>query len=195
MLAFLGQARTVLLVLIAWCLAQVMGNLYQAPLTAVIPDRVATSRRGVASAVSGVASVVGGVVGVGIASLFTQDLIWGYLTLGLVLALTAVLFVVSTSDPSSADLPRPPRDPRGARAQLADFLSALKDHDFACVFASRAASILGYFLVVAYELYILTDYIRLPHGLRPAQGVTVLAAISAVGPCSRRRSPVRCRTA
>jgi MFS family permease len=181
MLAFLGQARTVLLVLIAWCLAQVMGNLYQAPLTAVIPDRVATSRRGVASAVSGVASVVGGVAGVGIASLFIRDLIWGYLSLGLILALTAVLFVVSTSDPSSADLARPPRDPRRARAQLADFLSALKDHDFACVFASRAASILGYFLVVAYELYILTDYIRLPPGLRPAQGVTVLAAISAVG--------------
>ncbi len=181
MLAFLGQARTVLLVLIAWCLAQVMSNLYQAPLTAVIPDRVATSRRGVASAVSGVASVVGGVAGVGIASLFTRDLIWGYLTLGLVLALTAVLFVVSTSDASSADLGRRPRDPRSARAQLAAFLSALKDHDFACVFASRAASILGYFLVVAYELYILTDYIRLPHGLRPAQGVTVLAAISAAG--------------
>jgi MFS family permease len=181
MLAFLGQARTVLLVLIAWCLAQVMGNLYQAPLTAVIPDRVATSRRGVASAVSGVASVVGGVAGVGVASLFTSDLIWGYLILGLVLALTAVLFVVSTSDPSSADLARRPHDSRSARAQLADFLSALNDHDFACVFASRAASILGYFLVVAYELYILTDYIRLPHGLRPAQGVTVLAAISAVG--------------
>jgi MFS family permease len=67
------------------------------------------------------------------------------------------------------------------RARLADFLSALRHRDFACVFASRAASILGYFLVISYELYILTDYIKLPGGLRPAQGVTILAAISAVG--------------
>jgi MFS family permease len=181
MLAFLGRSRTVLLVLVAWCLAQVVANLYQAPLTAVIPDRVATSRRGVASAVTGVATVLGGVAGVGIASIFSRDLIRGYLALGLVLALTAILFVLATEDPPAVDLPRPPRDPRSLRAQLAAFLSALTDRDFACVFASRAASILGYFLVVTYELYILTDYIRLPHGLKPAQGVTVLAAISAVG--------------
>jgi MFS family permease len=30
-------------------------------------------------------------------------------------------------------------------------------------------------------LYILTDYIKLPGTMKPAQGVTVLAAISAVG--------------
>jgi MFS family permease len=38
--------------------------------------------------------------------------------------------------------------------------------------------ILGYFLVSGYQLYILTDYIPLPHGMRPATGVTILAAIS-----------------
>jgi len=49
------------------------------------------------------------------------------------------------------------------------------------VFASRAASILGYFLIIGYELYILTDYIALPAGMRPAQAIAVLAAIAAVG--------------
>jgi MFS family permease len=181
MLAFLGQAGTVLLVLVGWCLAQAMANLYQAPLTAVIPDRVATARRGAASAVAGVASIVGGVAGVGIASQFTAHLAWGYLALGVVLAATAAGFVLTTVDRSSAGLPKPPRDTRSVRARLADFLSALRHRDFACVFASRAASILGYFLVISYELYILTDYIKLPGGLRPAQGVTILAAISAVG--------------
>lgn len=181
MLAFLGQARTVLLVLIAWCLAQVMANLYQAPLTAVIPDRVATTRRGAASAVTGVASVIGGVAGVGLASALSRTPAWGYLALGLLLAVTAALFVVTTTDRPSAGLPRAPRDTRALRSRLAGFLSALQHRDFACVFASRAASILGYFLVVGYELYALTDYIRLPAGLKPAQGVTILAAISAVG--------------
>ena len=49
------------------------------------------------------------------------------------------------------------------------------------MFASRAASILGYFLIIGYELYILTDYIALPAGMRPAQAIAVLAAIAAVG--------------
>jgi MFS family permease len=181
LLVLLGQARAVPLVLVAWCLAQVLANLYQAPLTAVIPDRVAVTRRGVASAVTGVASVVGGVAGVGVASLFARTPGWGYLALGLLLAATAVLFVLTTTDPSSAGIPRPPRDSRPLPARFTDFLSALRHRDFACVFASRAASILGYFLVVGYELYALTDYIRLPPGLKPAQGVTILAAISAAG--------------
>jgi predicted MFS family arabinose efflux permease len=158
-----------------------VANLYQAPLTAVIPDRVPKQRRGAASAVAGVSSVLGGVAGVGLASQFTGHLGWGYLSLGVLLAATAASFVVSTADAPTAGLPRPPRDTRSPAARLADFLSALRHRDFALVFASRAAAILGYYLVISYELYILTDYIALPGRMRPAQGVTILAAISAVG--------------
>jgi len=181
MLGFLGQAGTVPLVLVAWCLAQVVANLYQAPLTAVIPDRVSRQRRGAASAVAGVASVLGGVAGVGLASQFTAHLALGYLTLGLVVAVTAAVFVLGTADPPTTQLPRPPRNQQPLVTRLTQFLSALRHRDFTLVFVSRAASILGYFVVISYELYILTDYIRLPHGLKPADGVTVLAAISAVG--------------
>jgi MFS family permease len=109
-LAWLGHSRTVPVILAAWCLAQSVVNLYQAPLTAVIPDRVAPARRGAASAVTGVASVVGGVAGVGLASLFTSDVSRGYLTLGVLLAVTAVTFVLTTGEPSSAHLPVPQRD-------------------------------------------------------------------------------------
>jgi MFS family permease len=105
----------------------------------------------------------------------------GYLTLGVLLAATAVYFVLSTADAPTGGLPRPPRDTRSAAARLAGFLSALRHRDFTLVFASRAAAILGYYLVISYELYILTDYIALPGRMRPAQGVTILAAISAVG--------------
>lgn len=37
MLVLLGQASAVPLILVAWCLAQAVANLYQAPLTAVVP--------------------------------------------------------------------------------------------------------------------------------------------------------------
>jgi MFS family permease len=181
LLALLGQASTVLAVLVAWCLAQALANIYQAPLTAVVPDRVAQSRRGAASSVAGVAAVLGGVAGVGLASQFSAHIGTGYIVLGVVLVLSAWYFVLTTADRPTAELARPPRDTRSVGARLVNFVSALRDRDFACVFASRAAAILGYFLVISYELYILTDYIKLPSGLKPAQGVTILAAISAVG--------------
>jgi MFS family permease len=176
-LALVGQAGTLLLILIAWCFTQAVANLYQAPLTAVVPDRVAPARRGAASSVAGVASVLGGVAGVGIASLFSGHLSAAYLVLGVLLVGTAWYFVLTTVDAPTGELAAPPRD--GFR--LGEFVSALRHRDFALVFASRAAAILGYFLVVSYELYILTDYIPLPGAMKPAQGVTVLAAISAVG--------------
>jgi MFS family permease len=118
---------------------------------------------------------------VGLASLFSSHVGWGYLALGGLVAVTAASFVLTTDDPSAAHLPAPQRDTRSLPARLAAFLSALTHRDFACVFASRAASIMGYFLIIGYELYILTDYIHVPAGMRPAQGVTVLAVIAAVG--------------
>ena len=153
MLVLLGQASAVPLILVAWCLAQAVANLYQAPLTAVVPDRVARARRGAASSVAGVASVAGGVAGVGLATLFSRHLALGYPILGLVLVLTAWYFVLTTADQTTGDqntgdqttgaLPRPARDTRRWRARIGDFLSALRSRDFALVFASRAAAILG----------------------------------------------------
>jgi MFS family permease len=180
-LALLGHVTTVLVMLFGWCAAQSLANLYQAPLVAVVPDRVPRARRGAAAAVTGVAMVLGGVAGVGIASQFTTRIGWGYLALGLLVVATAVSFVVNTADPPATDPPRAAPDARGAAARLADFLSALGHRDFACVFASRAVSIMGFYLIIGYELYILTDYIRLPAGLRPAEGVTVLTAIAGAG--------------
>lgn len=177
-LALLGNAGTVLMVIAGWSLVQVAANLYQAALTAVVPDRVPEHRRGAASAVVGVATSIGAVAGVGLASRFAGHLPWGYLTLGALLALTAIMFVTATTDPSSAGAPRLPRDDRSPAARLAAFTSALRHRDFAWVFGGRAAMILGYFLIAAFELYILTDYVRLPGGMKPATGVTILAAIS-----------------
>lgn len=177
-LVVLGSAGTLLLILVGWCLAQAVANCYQAALTAIVPDRVPEHRRGTASGVIGIATSVGAVAGIGLAGRFAAHLSWGYLALGIVLALTAVMFVTATTDPSSAGMPKPQRDGRPLTARLASFASALRHRDFAWVFGGRAGMILGYFLVSGYELYILTDYIPLPHGLRPAAGVTILAAIS-----------------
>ncbi|MGW7125392.1 MFS transporter [Streptomyces sp. NPDC054901] len=67
-LAFLGSVSTALLVGIGWCLVQATMNVYQAAVTAIVPDRVPAVRRGTASALVGLGLPIGGTVGVLVAS-------------------------------------------------------------------------------------------------------------------------------
>ncbi|MBG0564159.1 MFS transporter [Actinoplanes aureus] len=174
-LAVLGHARTVLLVAIGWCLGQAAMNVYQAALTAVVPDRIPVARRGVASAVVGLGVPLGGTLGVWIAARAAGTPATGYLILGAVVAAAAVVFTAFTRET------KVPRDPVGVGTQVRAFLSCLAHHDFRWAFIGRALLVLGYFAVNAYQLYVLTDHIRLPPGLEPAAAVGVLTPISMAG--------------
>ncbi|WP_328296772.1 MFS transporter [Streptomyces sp. NBC_00435] len=186
-LALLGNVSTALLVGIGWCLVQATMNVYQAAVTAIVPDRVPTARRGTASAVVGLGLPIGGTVGVLIASQTAEHLTVGYLVLGGVIAGAALLLTTLCRDlPRSADgqdatgpaAPAVPAVPKGA--QVKAFLSALGHHDFRWAFIGRALMVLGYFSVVGYQLYILDDHIHLPAGLTPPAAMAVLTPVSMV---------------
>ncbi|WP_329376740.1 MFS transporter [Streptomyces sp. NBC_01351] len=175
-LAFLGTVRTALLVGIAWCLIQATMNVYQAAVTAVVPDRIPVARRGTASAVVGLALPIGGTVGVLIASQTVGQVRTGYLVFGALVAGSALLLSAFCRDaPRSAPVAAVP-----VRQQLAAFLSALADHDFRWAFIGRALMVLGYFSVIGYQLYILDDHIELPEGLSPAAAMAVLTPVTMV---------------
>ncbi|MEN8651316.1 MFS transporter [Streptomyces sp. 21So2-11] len=175
-LAFLSTAQTALLVGIGWCLVQATMNVYQAAVTAVVPDRIPPSRRGTASALVGLALPIGGTVGVLIASQTSGHPGTGYLVFGALIAGAAVLLTSFCRDvPRSAPAPSVPR-----RERLAAFLSALSHHDFRWAFIGRALMVLGYFSVIGYQLYILDDHIALPGGMQPAAAMAILTPVSMV---------------
>ncbi|MFI5980240.1 MFS transporter [Streptomyces sp. NPDC051555] len=182
-LAFLGSVTTALLVGIGWCLIQATMNVYQAAVTAIVPDRIAVARRGTASAVVGLGLPIGGTVGVLIASQAADHLRTGYLVFGGVIAAAAMLLTAfcrdlpRTTSPvaPAADVPPAPKG-----AQVKAFLSALGHHDFRWAFIGRALMVLGYFSVVGYQLYILDDHIALPDGLTPPDAMAVLTPVSMV---------------
>ncbi|MGW0902863.1 MFS transporter [Streptomyces sp. NPDC002853] len=175
-LALLGAVRSILLVTIGWCLVQAMMNVYQAAITAVVPDRVPQERRGLASAMVGVGVPVGTIVGVTVASSFVpKDVQTGYLVLGTVIALVAVLF---TSLVHEQKLPAIETVPLGR--QLAAFGSALKAADFRWAFIGRFLMMLGYFAVILYQLYILQDHIELPGGLSPTGAVAIISPVNSL---------------
>ncbi|MFI1760802.1 MFS transporter [Streptomyces sp. NPDC020800] len=173
-LAFLGSVRTALLVGIGWCLVQATMNVYQAAVTAVVPDRIPPVRRGTASALVGLGLPIGGTVGVMIASQTAERLQVGYLMLGGVAAGAALLLAGFCRDVPR----REPSPPVSRRERLAAFLSALSHHDFRWAFIGRALMVLGYFSVMAYQLYILDDHIELPRKLAPTEAMAILTPVS-----------------
>ncbi|MER6571313.1 MFS transporter [Streptomyces sp. NPDC001093] len=176
-LAFLGSVHTALLTGIGWCLVQATMNVYQAAVTAIVPDRIPPARRGTASALVGLALPVGGTLGVLIASRTAGHLSSGYLALGLVAAAAAVLLTALCRDvPRDQGAEPAPALPR--RRRTAVFLSALSSRDFRWAFIGRALMVLGYFSVVGYQLYILDDHIALPGGLSAADAMAVLTPVS-----------------
>lgn len=179
-LAFLGSVTTALLVGIGWCLVQATMNIYQAAVTAIVPDRVPAARRGTASALVGLGLPIGGTVGVLVASQTAEHLRTGYLVFGAIVAVAALLLTgffrdVPRTGPAATDKPSVP-----LRAQLAAFLSSLASHDFRWAFIGRALMVLGYFSVVGYQLYILGDHIALPEGLTPPAAMAILTPVSMV---------------
>ncbi|KQX54481.1 MULTISPECIES: MFS transporter [unclassified Streptomyces] len=175
-LALLGAARTVLLVTIGWCLVQAMMNIYQAALTAVVPDRVPVERRGLASAMVGIGTPIGSAVGISVAALFVpHDVPMGYLVMGAVIAGAAVLFTAIVREER-----RPVAPPEPLRGQLAAFARTLRSHDFRWVFIGRFLMMLGFFSVSLFQLYILQDHIKLPPGTSPTEAVAFIAPIDAV---------------
>ncbi|MER5308792.1 MFS transporter [Streptomyces sp. NPDC002773] len=174
-LALLGAVRSILLVTVGWCLVQATMNVYQAAITAIVPDRVPMERRGLASAMVGIGTPVGTIIGVTVASAFVKDVGTGYLVLGAVIAVVAVLFTALVRE---RKVPVAPTESLGR--QLAAFGSAMREGDFRWAFIGRFLLMLGYFAVVLYQLYILQDHVDLPEGLSPAGAVAILAPIGAV---------------
>ncbi|MFF0473752.1 MFS transporter [Streptomyces sp. NPDC004284] len=174
-LALLGAARTVLLVTIGWCLVQAMMNIYQAALTAVVPDRVPVERRGLASAMVGIGTPIGSAVGISTAALFVpSDISFGYLVMGAVIAGAAVLFTAVVRERK-----RPRTEPVPLRKQLAAFADTMRSADFRWVFIGRFLMMLGFFSVSLFQMYILQDHIKLPEGLDANEAVAFLAPIDA----------------
>ena len=183
----LGSLSSIVWITVFWVVIQVALNALQGPLTAIVPDRFPRERRGVASAMVGIGTMVGGAGGVIVASMLAANLGLGYSVFGAAVLVVTLGFVLLNRDSSSKDATIAPWS---WKAFLSGFWINPRRHpDFAWAFAARFLFILGYFVVVAFQLYILTDYLRLPVAeanatmvpLSLAGMVTTLVAITIAG--------------
>ena len=174
----LGAMNTVFWIAIFWVVIQVSLNAVQGPLSAITPDRFPRERRGAASAMFGIGTQVGMTLGIMLAGTLAADIGVGYSVFGIIVVVATVLFVVLNRDWSSKDAAADPWS--WARFFSGFWINPRKHPDFFWAFTARFLLILGYFVVTAFQLYILTDYIKM--SLAEAQGAVVTLTLVALVP-------------
>jgi MFS family permease len=159
LLVGIGSLGSVLWVAVFWIVLQVSLNAVQGPFTAIIPDRYPRQRRGIASAMFGIGTSIGLTLGVVVAGQLALRLGVAYATFGGLILVATLAFVLLNRDFSSRGVPTERLTLRTLVGGL--WVSPRKNPDFAWAFTARFFFILGYFMVLFFELYLLTDYVHL----------------------------------
>lgn len=155
----IGFVQSIALIVVLATLMQLGSATLGAPLAALIADRYDVGRRGLVSAFVGLGLNVGYAVGVLIAGALAADLPVAYVSLGLGFTLVLAGFLVAARDNSSEKMAVEPF--RWGTFLRGFWINPLRYPDFAWAFTARSLYILAYFVVFAYQFYILTDFLNL----------------------------------
>ncbi|WP_223692154.1 MFS transporter [Leifsonia poae] len=183
MLLLQASAPSVVLLGLCWAGTTLTLNAFQAAYVAIVPDRVPVRRIGLVSSLVGAGMNAGVLLG-SLMFVFFPELAGpaGYTILAALVVVVAVAFVIISPDTDSRALPREPFRLRGLLSTF--WVSPRQFPDFAWVFLARVLLMLGYFLLFAFLMFALQDYIGLPADQAIGQGAllfSVNGAASIVG--------------
>lgn len=152
-------STTIFWIAALWVLAQVLLNAFQAPMSAVIADRVDERHRATASAFTGVGTALGATIGIVVAGQLLTTLGVAYTLFGGLVIVAAVAFVLLNPDRTEV---APVTDTFRWGAFFRGFwVSPRKHPDFGWAFGGRFFMVLGTQGLANYQFYVLTDYIHL----------------------------------
>lgn len=172
----LAFANSLVGLIIAWTLVQICYNFAQGPLSAIMPDRVPTARRGTFAALSGIGLMVGALGGSIVGALFFGSIAVGYVFFAVFAIVVLSLFVLLNPDRPSTAMPR---EPFGFMDFLKTFwVNPIAHPDFFWAFTGRLLLYTGYFAVTGYQLYLLRYYF---HVDQPQTVIPLLGILSLVG--------------
>jgi len=150
-------APSVAVVVLGWCIAQLLFNALLAAMVAVLPDQVPAAQRGLVSGVLGVCLPVASVVGTFVVKLFTGHQLAMFLAPCAIGGLFILVFVVRLNDRRVSRADRPTWSLR----ELANtfYVNPRTSPDFAWAFASRFMFVLAYAFLTTYQAYYLINSI------------------------------------
>jgi MFS family permease len=148
-------APSIPVVLVGWCIAQLLFNALLAALVAVLPDQVPVGQRGLVAGVLGVCVPVASVSGTFLVKLFTGNQLAMFLVPCAVGAFFILLFAVRLDDRRLARTDKPAWSLREFASTF--YVNPRKSPDFAWAFASRFMFVLAYAFLTTYQAYCLLD--------------------------------------
>lgn len=173
-LTSIGFIQSPVAITVVYCLCMVGLNMMLAPGVAVLSDRIPMRLRGTMSGFFGAGTVAGAPLGSIVGASFITNPIPGFILAGaLLLGSALVCLVVWPREPSAEDLPVA----GGGFVDLVrSFRPPRKAPDFYRAFMSRLFMLLGYQMIMAYQLYIVQDHL----GQTVAQSAATIATMSTI---------------
>ena len=151
------MAPNISVVLVGWCIAQLLFNALLAALVAVLPDQVPTAQRGLVSGVLGICLPIASVSGTFVVQLFTGNQLAMFLAPCAIGGFFVLPFVVTLKDRRLDKADRPAWSLREFASTF--YVNPRKNPDFAWAFASRFLLVLAYAFLVTFQAYYLLDKI------------------------------------
>lgn len=158
-LAGLGIATSLVGLVVAWIITQVGVNATLASLTALIPERVPKSQRGLVSSLHSMSTTVAIMSGVVVVNLTGTEGMPMFILPGLIGMAALLLLVVTLHEPGvqrhqRGQHPNQPAQPRG---KPAGYRALLHEHDFILGWVNTFVLFFGSSMVGTYQVYYLTD--------------------------------------
>ena len=145
-------------VLVGWCVAQLLFNALLAAMVAVLPDQVPVAQRGQVSGVLGVCLPIAAVSGTFLVQLFAGDQIAMFMVPCAVAGVFILVFAFRLKDRRLSHGVLPPWSvPEFLRTF---YVSPRRNPDFAWAFLSRLLFVLAYAFLVTFQAYYLLDHLR-----------------------------------
>jgi MFS family permease len=175
-------APGIVVVLVGWCLAQLLFNALLAALVAVLPDQVAPAQRGQVAGILAVCLPIASVSGTFLVQLFAGNLLAMFLVPCALGGFAVLLFTITLKDRRLDEANRPPWSLRELLSTF--YVDPRRSPDFSWAFLSRFLLVLAYAFLTTYQAYYLIDRIGstdadVPHQIflgTLIQSVAVIAA-------------------
>jgi MFS family permease len=150
-------APSIPVVLVGWCVVQLLFNAQLAAVVAVLPDQVPTAQRGLVAGVLGVCLPIASVSGTFLVQLFSGNQLAMFLVPCAIGGFFVLLFAVTLKDRRLAKADKPPWSLREFAGTF--YVNPRRSPDFAWAFVSRFLFVLAYAFLTTYQAYYLLDKI------------------------------------
>ncbi|MCT3393130.1 MFS transporter [Lentilactobacillus hilgardii] len=178
-LVALSMATSVTMLLIVWGIYQAVLNAVVAPMIAQISDRVAPKWRGTISSFYGIGMAFGNYGSGIIASQFIDTTEVGIQVLAAFALIGGLLSAFLAKEPSNLDEPRVKFD---AATIKQNFMFPTKGaRDYYLALAGKLLMVTGQYVIVGYQLYIFTDYMKLGKAATAASIATMSSILMVTG--------------